>query len=63
MRTNVVLNDKLMNQALKSGEFKTKKATIEQGLKLLVQINGQKKLKELKGKVMWDGDLDAMRRD
>jgi Arc/MetJ family transcription regulator len=63
MRTNIVLDDELMIQALKSGGFKTKKAAIEQGLKLLVQINSQKKLRELKGKIVWEGDLEAIRRD
>jgi Arc/MetJ family transcription regulator len=63
MRTNIVLDDELMIQALKSGGFKTKKAAIEQGLKLLVQINSQKKLRELKGKIVWEGDLEAMRSD
>ena len=63
MRTNVIIDDKLMKQALKSGGYSTKKAAIEQGLRLLVQINGQKKLRQLKGKIHWEGDLEAMRRD
>jgi Arc/MetJ family transcription regulator len=63
MRTNVVIDDDLMNRALRSGEFRTKRAAIEQGLKLLVQINSQKKLKKLKGKIHWEGDLESMRRD
>ena len=63
MRTNVVIDDELMQRALKSGRYRTKKAAIEQGLKLLVQINSQKKLRDLKGKIHWEGDLEAMRRD
>jgi len=63
MRTNVIIDDELMNRALKSGGYRTKKAAIEQGLKLLVQINSQKKLQKLKGKIHWEGNLDAMRRD
>jgi Arc/MetJ family transcription regulator len=63
MRTNVVIDDKLMLRALKSGKYRTKKSAIEQGLKLLVQINSQRRLRELKGTIHWVGDLEAMRRD
>jgi Arc/MetJ family transcription regulator len=63
MRTNVVIDDILMSRAQKSGGYRTKKAAIEHGLKLLVQINSQKKLRSLKGKIRWSGDLEAMRRD
>jgi len=63
MRTNVVIDDKLMKRALRCGGYRTKKAAIEQGLRLLVQINTQKKIRELKGKIHWEGDLESMRRD
>jgi len=63
MRTNIVIDDELMAMALKAAHCKTKKETIEKGLRLLVQISGQKKLKELKGKIKWEGDLDVMRSD
>jgi len=63
MRTNVIIDDKLMSKALKSGKYRTKKDAIEQGLKLLVQINSQKKLQRLKGNIHWEGDLNEMRRD
>jgi Arc/MetJ family transcription regulator len=63
MRTNVVIDDKLMSRALKSCGYRTKRSTIEAGLRLLVQLNSQKKLRLLKGKVPWQGDLKEMRRD
>jgi Arc/MetJ family transcription regulator len=63
MRTNVVIDDALMDLARKSGGYATKKDAVEQGLKLLVQINSQRKLRKLKGKIHWTGDLEAMRRD
>ncbi len=63
MRTNVVIDDKLMALALRSSGCRTKKAAIESGLRLLVQVNSQKKLRRLKGKVAWEGDLEEMRRD
>ena len=63
MRTNVVLDDDLMQTALKLSGCKTKKRAIEEGLKLLIQLNRQKKIRTLRGKLRWTGDLDAMRTD
>ena len=63
MRTNVVIDDKLMSLALRLSGCRTKKAAIETGLRLLVQVHSQKKLRSLKGKVAWEGDLEQMRRD
>jgi len=60
MRTNVVIDDDLMSQALKFG-YKTKKKAINEGLKLLIQKQAQVNLKKYKGKVSWDGDLEKMR--
>jgi len=50
-----------MNDALKATGLKTKKEVVELGLKTLVRLNQQKQLKKLKGKLKWDGDLEAMR--
>jgi Arc/MetJ family transcription regulator len=61
MRTNIVIDDRLMNDALKATGLKTKKEAVELGLKTLIKLNQQAKIKELKGKLKWDGDLDAMR--
>ncbi len=63
MRTNVVIDDELMKSALEAGGFKTKKSAIEEGLRLLIQMNGQRKLRRLRGKVNWQGDLEGMRKD
>ena len=63
MRTNIVINDDLMNEAMTLSKLKTKKAVVETGLKLLVQIKKQERLKSLRGKLEWDGDLDTMRLD
>jgi Arc/MetJ family transcription regulator len=63
MRTNVVIDDGLMSRAVKSGGYRTKKAAIEAGLRLLVQLHSQKKIRRLRGKVNWEGDLEEMRRD
>ncbi|MGR3176479.1 MAG: type II toxin-antitoxin system VapB family antitoxin [Candidatus Anammoxibacter sp.] len=58
-----MLDDSLMKVALKIGGLKTKKATIENALKLFIQIKGQQDIKGLKGKIHWEGDLDNMRKD
>lgn len=61
MRTNIVIDEKLMNDALKATGLKTKKEAVELGLRTLIKLNKQEKIKGLKGKLKWDGDLDAMR--
>ena len=63
MRTNVVVDDKLMASALKVSGLKTKKDAIEEGLKLLVQVKSQKKIKRFRGRLKWSGNLDEMRLD
>ena len=63
MRTNVVIDDELMTRALRSSGCRTKRSAIEAGLRLLVQVNSQKKLRTLRGKISWEGDLEEMRRD
>ena len=63
MRTNINIDDKLMSEAMTLSQLKTKKAVVETGLKLLVQIKKQERIKSLRGKLKWDGALDAMRLD
>ena len=63
MRTNVVIDDDLMESALMVSGLKTKKAAIEEGLKLLVQVKSQKKIKQFRGKLKWSGNLNEMRLD
>ena len=63
MRTNIEIDDVLMAQALKVSGFKTKKATVEEGLRLLVQTKAQRRLRGLRGKLRWEGSLEDMRRD
>lgn len=63
MRTNVVIDDKLMADALKASGARTKREAVELGLKTLLQVGRQADVRSLKGKVNWEGDLEAMRRD
>lgn len=63
MRTNIVIDDELMDEALKVSRLKTKKDAVEEGLKLLVQRKKQENIKDLRGKLHWKGDLEDMRTD
>ncbi len=62
MRTNVVIDDKLMKEALKATGLKTKRAAIEEGLRTLVRLRGQRAILDLAGKVQWTGDLSESRK-
>lgn len=61
MRMNIVVDDDLMDEALKVSRLKTKKEAVEEGLKLLVQRKEQENIKDLRGKLRWEGGLDEMR--
>jgi Arc/MetJ family transcription regulator len=63
MRTNIVIDDKLMEATLKATGIKTKREAVEQGLRTLLRLKQQTELRKLRGKYEWVGDLDAMRRD
>ncbi len=52
-----------MKEALKLGGFKTKKEAVEEGLKTYIQLSKQASIRQLRGKLRWDGDLDEMRRE
>ena len=58
MRTNVEIDDDLMTRALRIGGFRTKRAAVEEGLRLLVRLREQEQVRELFGKVRWEGDLE-----
>lgn len=63
MRTNVVIDDRLMERAMRASGSRTKRAAVESGLRLLVQVKSQEKLRALKGRIAWEGNLEEMRRD
>lgn len=62
-RTNIVINDELMAAAQKATGLRTKRETVEKGLELLLRQERQKEILKWRGKLHWDGDLEAMRRD
>ena len=63
MRTSIVIDDRLMADALRASGVRTKREVVELGLRTLLQLSRQGEIRRLKGKVKWTGDLDAMRRD
>ncbi len=63
MRTNIVIDDKLMRATLRLTGLKTKREAVELGLRTLVRLRQQELVKRFRGKLKWAGDLDAMRLD
>lgn len=62
MRTNIVIDEKLIREAMKATGLKTKRAVVEAGLQALIQIKSQADIRRWRGQVQWEGDLDEMRR-
>ena len=63
MRTNIVIDDALMDDVLKLTGLKTKREAVELGLKTLIRLKRQEEIRRFRGKLHWDGDLDQMRTD
>ena len=63
MRTNIVSDDALMDDALKATGLKTKREAVELGLRTLVALRRQADIRRFRGRLMWEGDLEAMRTD
>lgn len=61
VRTNIVIDDKLMADALNASGLQTKKEAVEEGLKALIKLRKQANIRNLRGKLNWEGDLDEMR--
>lgn len=63
MRTNIEIDDDLMRDAIAATGLKTKREVVEAGLRKLLRISEQRKIMELRGNVVWEGNLDDMRTD
>jgi Arc/MetJ family transcription regulator len=63
MRTNIVIDDDLMKDTLRATGLKTKREAVELGLRMLLRISRQEEIRRHRGKLHWQGDLDAMRTD
>jgi len=62
MRTNIVIDDTLMADALKLTGLKTKREAVDLALNALIKLKKQEELRRFRGKLRWEGDLDEMRR-
>lgn len=58
MRTNIVIDEALMAEAMKAGPYKTKKDAVEAGLKLLARQAAYREILKWRGKLHWEGDDD-----
>ena len=56
-----MIDDKLMEDALKATGLQTKREAVEQGLKALIKLKKQEGIKEFRGRLKWEGDLDELR--
>jgi len=63
MRTNIEIDDKLMKDTLRATGLKTKREAVELGLRTVLHLRQQERIRQLRGKINWEGDLDAMRTD
>jgi len=61
MRTNIYIDERLMEEAMKSSGSRTKRGAVEAGLRLLIQTRAQASIRKLRGKVKWEGDLERSR--
>jgi Arc/MetJ family transcription regulator len=63
MRTNIVIDDELMKEALELSGLKTKREVVDLALRRFIQLKKQEEIRNWRGKLKWEGDLDEMRRD
>ena len=63
MRTNIVIDDKLMKDTLRATGLKSKREAVELGLRTLLRLRQQEEIRRFRGKLNWQGDLDSMRTD
>jgi len=63
MRTNIEIDDTLMAATLAVTGLRTKRAAVELGLKTLLRLRRQEEIRALRGRLDWQGDLDALRTD
>jgi len=63
VRTNIVIDPKLMGEALRLSGAPTKRQVVEDSLRLLIQVKKQERIRKVRGKLRWSGDLNSMRLD
>ena len=62
MRTNIVIDEELIHEAQKLTALPTKKAVVDEALRTLIRLRKQERILSLRGKIRWNGDLDALRK-
>ena len=62
MRTNIDIDDRLMKEAMRHSGTRTKKGTVEVGLRLIVRTHAQGSIRRLRGRVRWEGNLNESRK-
>jgi Arc/MetJ family transcription regulator len=63
MRTNIVIDDALMRQAMQASGARSKREAVELGLRTLVRLQQQAGIRSFRGRLHWEGDLEAQRLD
>jgi Arc/MetJ family transcription regulator len=63
MRTNIVIDDELMKEAMELSGLKTKREVVDLALRRFIQLKKQEEIRNWRGKLRWEGDLEEMRRD
>ncbi len=63
MKTHIELDDAVLEQVFKLGGFATKKAAVNAALAEYAKLLQRRDLLAMRGKVRWEGDLDALRAD
>lgn len=63
MRTNIMIDDQLMESTLRATGLKTKREAVELGFRTLLRLRQQEEIKRFRGQLDWQGDLDTMRTD
>jgi Arc/MetJ family transcription regulator len=61
MRTNIEIDDELMKAAMKSAGVKTKRETVEAGLRSLLRSQSQAEFRKMRGSMLWEGNLEESR--
>ena len=63
VRTNIVIDDRLIADAMRLSGARTKRQAVEESLRLMVRLKRQEKVRKLRGRLRWTADLEAMRTD
>jgi Arc/MetJ family transcription regulator len=63
MQTTIEIDDQLLQKAMQDSDDASESAVVAAALRLLIQMRAQNSLRDLRGKIQWDGDLDASRQN